>query len=245
MHATLLLSLSLCHYTSFRLHDLPPISLLRSFSLSPSPESDSRRLLHSQTESLSSNFSLSVCRLPSRSLTRSPSCAFTVLFLPTHSAPSLLLFHTVFSWVDVIGIYRTLPERKRERTDIHCIMKNRQHNTPEQTHRATPEQSGPTQQIRAINNTTQRCKQTQGKWHHARANKYKTIHASEQTQHRANKHDTPHTQNYNIVNKNWRDQQHNSENKHPEESCHAKLLICNAKKKNSGRCTISFWNESP
>ncbi len=44
-------------------------------------------------------------------------------------------------------------------------------------------------------------------------------------------HDTPHTQNYNIVNKNWRDQQHNSENKHPEESCHAKLLICNAKNK--------------
>jgi len=62
-------------------------------------------------------------------------------------------------------------------------MKNSQHNTPEQTDHATPEQSRPTQQVRAIDNTTQLREQTRHDWHHTGASKYKTIHASKQTTH--------------------------------------------------------------
>lgn len=94
VHATrpLLLSLSL---SSVTIHPFfSPISLpFLSFILSlfHSPESDSRRLLHSQTESLSSNFSLSVCRLPSLSLALPPVHSLS------YSLPLILLHPSFFS----------------------------------------------------------------------------------------------------------------------------------------------------
>lgn len=118
MHATrpLLLSLSL---NSVTIHpfvsmiSLPFLSFVLSLSLVP--QSLTAGDYYTHRRNLSPPISLCLSAVFPLSLTRSPSCAFAVLFPPTHSAPSLLLFRAVFSWVDVIGIYRTLPERERER----------------------------------------------------------------------------------------------------------------------------------
>ncbi len=191
-----------CHYTSFRLHDLPPFSLLRSFSLS------FPRVWQQETITLTDGISLlqflSVC-LPSSlslSLTRSPSCAFAVLFPPTHSAPSLLLFRAVFSWVDVIGIYRTLPERERER-ELTYTAEWKTDSPIHQSKHTALHRSNQDQHNRSEPSTTQ----------HNGANKHSTNDITpEQTSTKqymqANKHNTEqtnmilHKKNYNIVNKN-------------------------------------------
>lgn len=167
-----------CHYTSFLLHDLPPISLLHSFSLS------FPRVWQQETITLTDGISLlqflSVCLPSSLSLTRSPSCAFAVLFPPTHSAPSLLLFCYVFSWVDVIGIYRTLPERERE--NWHTLQNEKQ--TAQYTRANTPRKTNTTDQSHQQHNSTKQTHTAQM----TRANKYKPIHASNKQHIRANKH---------------------------------------------------------
>lgn len=193
-----------CHYTSFRLHDLPPFSLLRSFSLS------FPRVWQQETITLTDGISLlqflSVC-LPSSlslslSLTRSPSCAFAVLFPPTHSAPSLLLFRAVFSWVDVIGIYRTLPERERERENWHTLQNEKQ--TAQYTRANTPRYTGAirtntTDQSHQQHNTTVQTNTAQMTSRQSKQVQNNTCKRTNTTQ---SKQTWYSTKNYNIVNKN-------------------------------------------